>query len=307
LAEGSLRDLFDRGEQSFGIDTENFYSSIVGLSSAINHIHNFTYEMGGKSMNFKGYHHDLKPGNILIQQRKFIIADFGLSKFKADANTSSTLHKVGTTAYLPPEAANLNPETSFDDPIVGRGVDIWAFGCILAEIATFLLRGSEGVREFGKRRTTKVSASMRDDSFHAHGQIKKEVEEWLGSLGATAERGGDPQITRLIQVTRKALIPDRKRRPTAQDILKEVSVLDPEVAINVELFVSQQRKTLPLSPPISPVGSHQSPPQTTSPDSGRLGDYYGIDVLSEGTRHPELQMEYVVYLIVLGLSNIYGN
>jgi len=289
------------------MDTESFYSSIVGLASAINHIHNFTYEMGGKNLNFKGYHHDLKPGNILIQQRKFIIADFGLSKFKADANTSSTLHKVGTTAYLPPEAANLNPETSFDDPIVGRGVDVWAFGCILAEIATYLLRGSQGVGEFSRRRATKVSASMRDDSFHAHGEVKEEVKEWLESLRATAERGSDLQITRLIQVILKALIPDRKKRPTAQAVLKEVSVLDTEAAINVELFVSQQSKTLPPSPPISPVGSPQTRPQTISPDSGALGDYYGIDVLSEGTRDPELQMEYVVYPIVLGLSNIYGN
>lgn len=307
MAEGSLKDLFDKGKQSFGIDTEHFYSSIVGLSSAINHIHNFTYEMSGKNMNFKGYHHDLKPGNILIRQGKFIIADFGLSKFKADAGTSSTLHKVGTTAYLPPEAANLNPETSFEDLMVGRGVDIWAFGCILAEIATYLLRGSEGVSEFGKRRTTKVSASMKDDSFHAHGEVKEEVKEWLGSLRATAERGSDPQITRLIQVVQKALIPDRKKRPTARVVLEEVTVLDPEAAINMELFVTQERKTLPPSPPISPVGSPQFRPQTTSPVSGASRDYHGIYVLSEGTRDPELQMEYVIYPTVLGLSNIHEN
>ncbi|CAZ81471.1 unnamed protein product [Tuber melanosporum] len=291
LAEGSLKDLFDGGRPGFDVDTESFYSSIVGLSSAINHIHNFTYEMGGKNMNFKGYHHDLKPANILIQQGKFVIADFGLSKFKADANTSSTIHKTGTEAYLPPETCSIDPETNFDDRMVGRSVDIWAFGCILAEIATYLLRGSGGVGEFSRRRLTRVSANMKDNSFHAYNEVKEEVREWLKSLEIMAER--DPQISRLIQVVWKTLIPDRKKRPTAQAVLEEVSVLDPETATNMELFVSQGRTALPLSPPISPAGSPQSRSQTTSPGSGTLSDRCGIAVLSEGTRDLGLRIDVV--------------
>ncbi|KAG0637539.1 kinase-like domain-containing protein [Tuber brumale] len=285
LAEGSLKDLFDGGRSGLDVGTESFYSSIVGLSSAINHIHNFTYKIGGKNMSFKGYHHDLKPDNILIQQGKFVIADFGLSKFKPHANTSSTIHKTGTVAYLPPEACGPDPEANFDDRMVGRSVDIWAFGCILTEIATYLLRGSEGVREFGGRRLTKISANVRDDSFHAYGEVKEEVREWLKSLEIMVERGS--QISRLIQIVWKILIPDRKNRPTAQAVLEEVSLLDPETATNMELFVSQGRTALPPSPPISPAGSPQSRPQTTLPGSGTLS------VLSEGTRDLGLRIDVV--------------
>ncbi|RPB05734.1 kinase-like protein [Choiromyces venosus 120613-1] len=291
LADGSLKDLFDRGRQGFEMDDDRFYSSIVGLSSAINHIHNFTYESGGRNMNFKGYHHDLKPANILIHQGKFIIADFGLSKLKADANTTSTVHKTGSRAYLPPEAMSSDPEANFDDPIVGRGVDIWAFGCILAEIATFLLKGSESVSEFGRRRFSNVSVTMNDDSFHAFNEVKKEVKEWLKSLEIMAK--GNCEISLLIQIVRKALIPNRKERPTAEDVLKEVSRLDTVAATNMELFALQDRKALPPSPPRSPAGSSQSRPQTTSRGGETSRDNHGIIVLSEGTRDPELQMDVV--------------
>ncbi len=72
-------------------------------------------------------HRDMKPNNLLIDTRGVLkIGDFGLAKFYGSPNRVYT-HQVVTRWYR-------CPELLFGARIYGVGADMWALGCILAEL-----------------------------------------------------------------------------------------------------------------------------------------------------------------------------
>jgi cyclin-dependent kinase 7 len=69
----------------------------------------------------------LKPNNLLIDENGVLkIGDFGLAKSFGSPNRIYT-HQVVTRWYRAPELL-------FGSRMYGTGVDIWAVGCILAEL-----------------------------------------------------------------------------------------------------------------------------------------------------------------------------
>lgn len=72
-------------------------------------------------------HRDMKPNNLLINNEGVLkLGDFGLAKFFGSPNRIYT-HQVVTRWYR-------CPELLFGARNYGTGVDIWAVGCILAEL-----------------------------------------------------------------------------------------------------------------------------------------------------------------------------
>ena len=72
-------------------------------------------------------HRDLKPNNLLIDRQGVLkITDFGLAKAFGSPNRVMT-HQVVTRWYR-------SPELLFGARLYGTGVDIWAVGCIVAEL-----------------------------------------------------------------------------------------------------------------------------------------------------------------------------
>lgn len=73
------------------------------------------------------YFQDLKPNNLLVNSEGILkLGDFGLAKFYGSPNRIYT-HQVVTRWYR-------SPELLFGARIYGVGVDMWAVGCILAEL-----------------------------------------------------------------------------------------------------------------------------------------------------------------------------
>ena len=72
-------------------------------------------------------HRDLKPNNLLMNQDGMLkISDFVLAKFHGSPNRQYT-HIVVTRWYRAPELL-------FGARNYGVGIDVWAVGCILAEL-----------------------------------------------------------------------------------------------------------------------------------------------------------------------------
>jgi len=91
---------------------------INGILDGLEHLHN------------KGIvHRDLKPPNILLQEGRPRIADFGISRIlKATAHSSSVT--TGTPLYMPPEA--FEGKRSFE-------ADIWSVGALFQQLLTGML------------------------------------------------------------------------------------------------------------------------------------------------------------------------
>ncbi|KAK7067034.1 Cyclin-Dependent Kinase 7 [Halocaridina rubra] len=72
-------------------------------------------------------HRDLKPNNLLVNVEGVLkIGDFGLARFFGSPNRQYS-HQVVTRWYR-------SPELLFGARSYGTGVDMWAVGCILAEM-----------------------------------------------------------------------------------------------------------------------------------------------------------------------------
>ncbi|KAL6865140.1 hypothetical protein ACP4OV_016291 [Aristida adscensionis] len=95
---------------------------------------------GVEEMHARGVVHcDLKPGNVLIGKeedgdrgRAIKICDLGLARSAAspppDTDTKNTRHQLGGTLWY------MAPEQLLGDGEVGAAVDLWALGCVMAEL-----------------------------------------------------------------------------------------------------------------------------------------------------------------------------
>lgn len=180
------------------------YSALAGLSSGLASLHEF--KSSTFDMELMGFHHDLKPKNILVSGARFILSDFGLSKLEK-RNSSRTEFKIGRGHYLAPECEDLLDR--FRKGTITRASDIWSFGCILLEVLIYLRFGTGGVQEFREERKYTVG-SFRTGTFFTPAGLNPAVMSWAEKLSAPTT--GDPVMRRAINLVLKTLrlsAPDR--------------------------------------------------------------------------------------------------
>ena len=115
-----------------------YFTAMSGLVDAVKSLHNFR----GQSI---GCHHDIKPGNILLDGSSFVLADFGLTTFKQPLEYSkSTTSRFDP--YLAPEC--LDTSTGYRKHKVGRASDTWSLACILVELLVFMVWRKAGTDKF---------------------------------------------------------------------------------------------------------------------------------------------------------------
>jgi serine/threonine protein kinase len=139
----------------------------LGIASALSKIHNVVEGgLDGQPLavneqnqtRFCGVHMDIKPQNILLFQShqyepntmeeatvgaRWVLADFGLSQIESSAGAlKAPLSRAGyTRTYRAPECDISNDQVS-------PAYDIWSLGCVFLEIATWIVTGSAGLRNF---------------------------------------------------------------------------------------------------------------------------------------------------------------
>lgn len=206
-----------RGKPSITFSDIETAEALYGLSSALYQVHQYTQEDSQSLM--IGCHFDLHPGNILVRGLSFILSDFGLSRLKYEAQGSQSYFKGGVRDYYAPECQQWDGD--FQEYKVGRPSDIWSFGCIIAEIATVLKHGSEGLHSFDSTRLI-AGAFGRMGTFHNRGQSHEGVSNWLKDLGHDPTSG---IIEGLVTLARSMLDIDPINRPNAREVSARLSLL----------------------------------------------------------------------------------
>ncbi|KAI4096939.1 MAG: hypothetical protein LQ344_000742 [Seirophora lacunosa] len=214
VAEYDLDYLLRSPQQAHFKSEADYLSALTGVASALEKLHTFVSE--DLNISLIGCHHDLRPHNILVQGRELLLADFGLSSLKEVAKGSKTSWKRGDARYLAPECEDT--EKDFQPGIIGRKSDIWSFGCILAEVATYMTRGARGVEDFTECRKVTLAERWTVYTFHAGRHPNEGVESWLASLEEQRGENG----AGLIQVVKSTLAIEPEKRPTAQVIVQNL-------------------------------------------------------------------------------------
>lgn len=201
---------FLRHETRFESFQQNvtFYNALHGLSSAIEavhnlHIHGQQYQDG---LAMIGYHHDIRPKNILVSQSTFILADFGLARFKDADEDSRTPWKLGIGDYIAPECM----DNDFIALNVGRSMDIWAFGCLISEIATYMEQGPSGVIKFQANRVFRdPEKKLKHSRFFQKTELNHAVLPWFDALNTNTQDDAIRCLTEISKTMLQVRVKDR--------------------------------------------------------------------------------------------------
>ena len=185
----------------------------TGLASALHSLHEFSIDH--LAWNAIGTHHDLKPSNILIEQNKFLLADFGLSTLKDASSSSQTRFKQVNQYYSAPEC---HERVTDDSRMVSRAADIWSLGCIFSELVAYLLGGVEGVNNFrGSRRL--IRDNLIVSRFYASPtEEHPAVREWITATMSSSIRS----MSLWCHLISDMLCMDPASRPKAGEVVSRI-------------------------------------------------------------------------------------
>ncbi|KAG8528268.1 uncharacterized protein KY384_007185 [Bacidia gigantensis] len=216
-SHGTLAELFQSEQTPQFQLSEDFLVALAGLGSAICAMHEYSSE----NLRAIGCHHDLKPSNILVDQSKFILADFGLSRLKELSQTSASLSKDARGDYLAPECEDL--EADCEKGIVHRSSDIWSFGCMVAEVLTYMNKGPSGVKKFEAARVFVVRGLKLWRFHYGSGKESGPVLRWIEDLKRQCQ-GHEEQLAILAREM-LSIRPDRRpRAPTVRHRLYAIAI-----------------------------------------------------------------------------------
>jgi serine/threonine protein kinase len=220
LASGGDLEALFRAEHRQTTFNEDFmfYRALSGLSDAIEKLHDYKADKN-LELRLIGLHQDLKPSNILVDGDDFILADFGLSKFKSGSQTSHTPFRIGGGDYLAPECEDY--DEGMRKGLVNRSSDIWSLGCIIAEVLTYMLRGAKGVVEFRDKRKVKVGAWTVKTFYTAGGKVNPNVLEWLSDLKLACPPPGQ----QLVELVKTILSVNQENRPEAEVVTYQLRLI----------------------------------------------------------------------------------
>ena len=198
--------------------SEQVVGSLRGLANGLHYLHEFypsaQNREESKRITKHGYHHDIKPGNVLVKGTRLILADFGLSRLKDVDEATKTIWKNASPTYGGPEAYD---PVSLQERRIGRSYDVWSFGCVLSEFTTYGLEGAAGVKTFRKEREQETTHG-KNNCFHREGELSPLVISWFRRM---EDRHRSSSLSSLFKISSKYLVGDPNKRPKSKEVVQD--------------------------------------------------------------------------------------
>jgi serine/threonine protein kinase len=196
-----------------------FHLALYGLASAVESLHKFHLTVDqGLELVAIGYHHDLRPANILVTEKTFVLADFGLGGL-APPETDPKIRWVPNPGdYFAPECE----DEDFTRQVVSQKIDSWAFGCLVAEVLTYIRKGPKGVERFLDLRQEPIphNANISLSCFYrSKDKVKPSVCQWLDDLKISCV-----QMHEIVETALLVLEPNPEKRPEISEARLRLAV-----------------------------------------------------------------------------------
>jgi serine/threonine protein kinase len=273
---------------------------MAGLADGLRHIHNLgpaNLQPDGiqehaqpvhRSHSQAGYHHDLKPGNILVTTNRdtgdllFSISDFGSAKMGQILSGSERPSQFTRNPY-PGDPVYGAPDTILEGKS-SRPYDIWSMGCIVLELLTWI-NGIEGnsVQTFQDARLETIANAYGDqdtafwyqDAASRSVSLKPAVVEQLKILKKHCEgRGVFPE---LIHWTGRMLNVRPGRRPDASQVSNAFKAIMLQLQQDLKsesFYLSDLPTQATIAAPPTPTGSQGGLSRTPSIDERPVSSRY---------------------------------
>ena len=178
---------------------------MYGLASAIEYIHSGDISGEDENKTLIGYHNDIRPHNILVRRDTFVLADFGLAKME-ESDSSSSSYKGGGGDYIAPERL-------VRGALIRCAADIWSFGGVMVDIASYIEGGPEA-RSAAQARREAIGpyAGVTTCYFFLDGMVKPAVMETIKGL---QQDPSDKTMRSLLLLSEAMLKVDPDARPDA--------------------------------------------------------------------------------------------
>ena len=173
IAGGTLRK-FLKSPKPQGLSHDRTLCSLSGLACRVWALHELVLDNNEPS--HKGHHQDLRLDNVLVEDERFILADFGLSSIRSIEENSMTPFKGRRGYCQAPECVDLG--RPYRERETTRATDIFSLGCIAADVIVYLMSGHEGLKRFHDAREFK-SPPMCYYLYHKGSAANEAVTSWL--------------------------------------------------------------------------------------------------------------------------------
>lgn len=152
-------------------------------------------------------HRDIKPPNILVKNKKVLLADFGISKMGLVKTLSTTLPnspRSRTIQYAAPEVENGSTR--------GRSADVFSLGAVFLEI--LVAHSYEA-----KRGSLEKAISSGDEPSFA--KNLNQVHAWMKDLQKKDNQKNKWQ-EKIIRLCQDMMNPDRDERPNIDEVYQRI-------------------------------------------------------------------------------------
>ena len=176
------------------------------------------------------FHRDIKPENILMKDGVCKIADFGLARREKVTLSTEITSYISTRWYRAPEIL-------LRDPNYGSGVDIFALGCVMAEMIELrpLFPGTNEIDQIHRitsmlgcpnalvwpQGSVLIDRLKISPLFSGQVQVEKSLESFHSKVKVNLEKAVPHATKECITILHKMLNLDPGTRSTAFDLLHD--------------------------------------------------------------------------------------